>query len=466
MIRRLATALAVLLPALPTLAEDKAASPLMPVGLARVDVTPRTPIRLSGYAGRTGESTGVAQKLHARALAVGEGKDAAVLVTVEVLGVPATVTEEVADRLRTKEGLPRERLAVCATHTHAGPTVRDVAPQILTGAVTPEEKAHIDAYRRELTDHIEQAALRALADRRPARLGWAQGAVGFAVNRRVVESGRWVRIGENPAGPVDRSLPLLRVTDPAGRVRGLVVNYACHCTTLGSDFTRVHGDWAGVAAELLEAKHPGAVAMVAIGCGGDANPSPRGKEEMTRTHGQAVADEVGRLLAGPFRPLAGPPTCKLRRLDLPLAPLPTRPQWEERARGKGRPADYAKVVLDRLDRGEPLPTSVPYVVQGWAFGDDLAVVFLAGEVVADYSLRLKRELDGRRLWVTAYANDVPCYVASKRLLPEGGYEVEGSMIFYDRPGPLAPEAEDRIVAAAKALVPPSFAAGALAPPGK
>ena len=33
---------------------------------------------------------------------------------------------------------------------------------------------------------------------------------------------------------------------------------------------------------------------------------------------------------------------------------------------------------------------------------------LAGEVVGDYSLRLKRELGGDRLWVTAYANDAPC----------------------------------------------------------
>ena len=62
--------------------------------------------------------------------------------------------------------------------------------------------------------------------------------------------------------------------------------------------------------------------------------------------------------------------------------------------------------------------------------------------------------------MTAYANDVPCYIASKRLLPEGGYEVEGSMVYYDRPGPLAPEAEDLIVEAARSVVPKSFAAGA------
>ena len=84
------------------------------------------------------------------------------------------------------------------------------------------------------------------------------------------------------------------------------------------------------------------------------------------------------------------------------------------------------------------------------------MVFLAGEVVVDYALRLKKELDGSRLWVTAYANDVPCYIPSKRVLAEGGYEAGRAMTFYDRPGPLAPEVEELIVAAVHRLVPDGF----------
>ena len=50
------------------------------------------------------------------------------------------------------------------------------------------------------------------------------------------------------------------------------------------------------------------------------------------------------------------------------------------------------------------------------------MVFLPGEVVVDYVLRLKKEFDPGRLWVTAYANDLPCYIPSERILREGGYE--------------------------------------------
>ncbi|PYK58381.1 MAG: hypothetical protein DME21_15780, partial [Verrucomicrobia bacterium] len=66
---------------------------------------------------------------------------------------------------------------------------------------------------------------------------------------------------------------------------------------------------------------------------------------------------------------------------------------------------------------------------------------------------MKREFDPDRLWVTAYANDVPCYIPSRRILQEGGYEAETSLWYYDRPARLAPAVEDIIVAAVHELMP-------------
>lgn len=60
--------------------------------------------------------------------------------------------------------------------------------------------------------------------------------------------------------------------------------------------------------------------------------------------------------------------------------------------------------LLRLDKGESLPRSLPYGITTWSFGESLSMVFLPGEVVVDYSHRLKRELDKSKLWITAYAN--------------------------------------------------------------
>ncbi|MBP8260570.1 MAG: hypothetical protein KA118_13005, partial [Verrucomicrobia bacterium] len=81
------------------------------------------------------------------------------------------------------------------------------------------------------------------------------------------------------------------------------------------------------------------------------------------------------------------------------------------------------------------------------------MVFLAGEVVADYSLRLKHEFGRDRLWVTAYANEVPCYIPSRRVWESRGYEGELSMVYYDQPTRLAENVEEIIMGALHELIP-------------
>jgi hypothetical protein len=146
----------------------------------------------------------------------------------------------------------------------------------------------------------------------------------------------------------------------------------------------------------------------------------------------------------------------MKRFTLPFDTLPTREEFRKRVEAKGANAYHAKKQLERLDRGEKLMTELPYSVQTWSFGNDLAMVFLPGEVVVDYSLRLKRECDGKKLWVNAYSNDVPCYIPSRRVWEEGGYEAAGAMLYYDRPTRLAPQVEELIIGAVREILPAQF----------
>jgi hypothetical protein len=429
----------------------------VPVGLAEVDITPDDSIRLSGYAARTKESIGVESRLKAKALAIGaDDSGPAILVSVDNCGVGRTIVDEVANRLKARVKLPRERFAVSSTHTHCAPWLSQGIPFIFGAPLPADQKKRVDRYTRELTDSIEKVALAALAARRPAKLAWSQGSVGFAVNRRMIKDGKWTGFGMNPGGPVDRSVPILRVADPDGKVRGVLVGYACHCTTLGGDFNKVCAEWAGYACDEVEKANPGSIAMVVIGCGADADPQPRLTVEITSKHGSALAAEVNRLMKAPMTALPGSIVAAYREIELPLAPLPERGHYAEMTKRPGSEGYFARTMLERLDRGESLPKSVRYPVQTWCFGESLAMVFLGGEVVVDYALRLKRECEPARLWVVAYTNDVPCYIASKRVLAEGGYEADSSMIYYGQPTRLAPEAEDRIVEAVHALLPEAF----------
>jgi putative membrane-bound dehydrogenase-like protein len=414
------------------------------VGVAQVDITPTYPVRLSGFGFRRSESEGVTQKIWAKALAIGD-EDPAVLITVDNLGVPARLVDEVAKRLAVK-GVKRDRLAITATHTHTAPMLSNVCPTLFGLPIPKDHQEHIDRYTREFTDALEKVALAALADRRPAKLSWGIGSVGFAVNRRT------------RSGPVDHDLPVMVVRDPKGQVRAVYVSYACHCVTLSNN--KVSGDWAGYAQQAIQDDHPGAVALCSVGCGADSNPSSGvtgDKADIAQRQGAEVAAEVKRLLKGYLAPVTGLLTAKSQTIELPLADLPAKADWEERAKRKDAIGYHAQVQLARLTKGEALRTKIDYPLITWAFGDSLAMVFLPGEVVVDYSLRLKQELDARRLWINAYANDAPCYIPSERVLKEGGYEGGSAMVYYDVPVPFRPGLEKKIIDSVHQQVGKSFA---------
>jgi len=439
---------------------------MVPVGVATVDITPTYPVRLVGYSDRKSESAGVASRLKARSIAIGNdrlpgdsGREAgpSILIAVDNLGIAKNITEQVAERLRIKAGIPRERLVVCATHTHCAPALSGGVSVIFGGPLPPDQQGRIDRYTRELIDSLESVAIQALANRKPAKLSWAHGSVsGVAANRRVLNKGKWVGFGVNPSGPTDTTLPILKITNEAGALHAVLLGYACHCTTLGGSFNQICAEWAGYACDEIEAAHPGATAMVIIGCGADANPEPRRNLDDAKRHGSSIARETERLLAGPATPLPGRIEAHLRQIELPLSDIPKKEQLQERVNSPGAEGYFARILLDQLGRGQALPGSIPYVIQTWSFGDSLAMVFLAGEVVVDYAIRLKWETDATKLWVNAYSNDVPCYIPSRRITSEGGYEVDLSMIYYGRAGRIALEAEDLIVSTVHDLLPLSF----------
>ncbi len=432
----------------------------VPVGAAVVDITPDYPIRMVGYESRKTESEGIVSRLKARALAIGGDDDGeggpAVVVAVDNCAVGSKVVEDVAARLNKQTKLQRDRFAVCSTHTHCAPALSSGLDFIFGDPLPPDQRLRIERYTRELTDAIEKAALMALAARAPASLAWGQGQVGFAANRRVLKDGRWVNFGVNPNGPVDHSVPVLRAIDAAGKVKAVLFGYACHCTTLGGEFNKICGEWAGYACDEIERQSPGAIALAIIGCGADANPEPRRNLDDAKQHGSAAGREVDRLVKSTLTPLSGRIQGRFRRIELPLESLPGRAKLDEQTKQRGAAGFLARTLIARLDRGESLPTTVPYVVQTWCFGDDMAMVFLAGEVVVDYALRLKWEIDSERIWVAAYSNDVPCYIPSQRILSEGGYEADFSMIYYGHPSRLAPATEDLIIQTVHALLPAPF----------
>ncbi len=430
-----------------------AAAPLQ-IGVAKIDITPERPVHLINQL-TAQESEGVHQRLRATALAFkgGASDSASVLVVFDGIGVPPQNTAAVRKKLAS---LARpESVTICATHDHCAPHLTGLLPDIYGDPMPAEHQKRIDEYTLWLAGRLESVARAAIQDCRPRRLERATGKVGFGVNRRKVVNGRWTGWGDDPAGSVDHSLPLLAVRNPDGSLAAALVTYACHNTSIGGrDFdNRISGDWVGHAREAIEEQHPGALAIVTLGCGGDARPNKHGGIETARRFGGMIAAEVARLLGEKMTPVSSPPVCRSRTIQLSLGPTPAQKELERlrdsapkaRSRYAKAQAAIAARTLARIQSRLPPPLSLPYETQTWSFGDELTWCFLAGEVVVDYAHRIRRDF-GPAAWPIAYANDLPCYIPSKRILSEGGYEADQSMAYYGLLQTLLPSTEDRIFA--------------------
>jgi len=410
-------------------------------GVARVDITPTAPIWMSGYGERSHTSTGVSHPLWVKALAIDDNKGGGpvVIVAADVIGLPRSITDQVAARASKEYSVDRSRLTFNASHIHTGPVVMHVLPTMFE--LAPEDLLVAEDYARKLSEDLFTVIGAALSHLSPVEIAYGEGQAHFAVNRRE-QTPRGMRIGINPSGPVDPAVPVLRVRSIDGNLLAVLFGYACHNTTLGGDFYQLNGDYAGYAQIDFERDHPGTTAMFIMLGGGDQNPNPRGSLALAEQHGRTLADEVNRVVATGLITIKPPIRAAFQNIELEFA-LHSREIFEKELKeAKGARRRRARAMLEAYSDRHPV-RQVLYPIQAIRFGTSLTILALGGEAVVDYALRAKREYPGN-LIVAAYSNDVMSYIPSQRMLQEGGYEVVDSMTYYGLPGPYADDVEERV----------------------
>jgi hypothetical protein len=400
--------------------------PRWKVGLARADITPRAPVWMSGYAGRR-ISTGVRHPLWAKALAMEDaGGMRAVLVTSDLIGFSGEAYERIRSAAERRFGLRQEQLLLSFSHTHTGPVLAgsllDYYPLDAAG------EAATARYSTWLESEIVDLIGRALDDRRDAILETTFDSTDFAVNRRENREPEVPAVrsrNEALKGPTDPAVPVMLVRDAdKGTLRALVFGYACHATTMAD--TELSGDYPGYAQQLLEAERPGLQAMFWAGCGADLNPLPRRTVELCREYGHRLAEAVARAISRPADQLKPQLETACATLSLPYENVVSDAQLEKERGAEGLRGRWAARLLQRRAAGDPTARSAdyPYPIVMWRLGGSRLLVALAGEVVVDYALWLKKRF-GDTVWAMAYVNDLVAYIPSRRILHEGGYEANG-----------------------------------------
>jgi hypothetical protein len=122
---------------------------------------------------RVGED--ILDPLHASCLCVASGESFAAIFSLDLLYVSAELTERLRQKALSTHGIPHGNIVVCATHTHAAPSI---VPDLFEPCIADT------AYIAHVSEVCENVLAEALKDARPARIEYGAGPTNIAINRR------------------------------------------------------------------------------------------------------------------------------------------------------------------------------------------------------------------------------------------------------------------------------------------
>ena len=282
-------------------------------GFARVDITPPLGIPMAGYFDPQNRlAKNVKDPLEISALAVSDGERTAILFSVDLLMIYKNIAEPIRRRVAEVTGVPYDALFIACTHTHTG-------PNLVASVFTGEAKEKVERYLELLADRFCDAAVLALADRKPALMGYAVSELkNVAFIRRFRMKNGTVRTNParfdpeiiEPAGKVDEQVNVLRFIREGGK-EIIIGNFGVHACCM-KGIHEFSADFPRFTRQTIEAALP-AHCIFFSGAEGDVNhynpfAEPKNENPFEQAHnlsdaGYNFSDQnnaayIGRAVAG------------------------------------------------------------------------------------------------------------------------------------------------------------------------
>lgn len=421
-------------------------------GSARVNVTPMLGIHVAGYL-RERIAEGILDDLEINALALRTGSDTVLLLCMDVAHVSVSQCAEFRTLIEKKTGVPSGNILIHAVHTHTGPVMEPYGGT---------EDPLFEEYYRFVTKRMIDAAVLALQDLKPSRMGFAAAkAPGIAFVRRYVMKDGTIRtnpgIGNpdvlRPAGEPDERVNVLRF-DQEGGESIILVNYGNHADTVGGSL--ISADWPGFLRRTVERTLDGSRCIFLNGAQGDVNhvnvfPKGGGLNDMILdfddvTRGYGHARHMGNVVAGAvlqvYDKVKWTEVSSVKALsrsfevpsnmpspeELPLA----RRYWDLHNAGKDEEIPYKGMLLTtilaaarRMVQLEHGPKAFPMTISGVRIGP-AAFIGIPGEPFTAIGMGLKRAEGYSMVCPASLVNGADGYYPMKDCYEGGGYETAGS----------------------------------------
>lgn len=257
-------------------------------GIARCDITPPVGIYHRMWGAATHDrATGVHRPLTATAMVFepcsSQPAGRQVWLALDHCLFWPSEMQAVDQAIRQPNGLSREELVITFSHTHAAGLMGTERVALPGGDLIP-------GYLEELGRRCAALIGEARGVMQEATIVYGKGRCTLAANRDYWDAERDGFVcGFNPQGFADDTLLVARVHGEQGNPLAMVVNYACHPTTLAWENTLISPDFPGAMREVVEGSS-GVPCVFLQGASGDLGPREGFVGDV------AVADRNGREL--------------------------------------------------------------------------------------------------------------------------------------------------------------------------
>lgn len=374
------------------------------VGASRVNITPPSDaeFQMSGYGGRTDGFTGILDSLYYRTIVIDDGQNQGAIVVGDLLFTTNRMWDRISEKIENETNIPSENLLLAATHTHAAPTfMRD--EQEIDGKL----KDYIDDVIEEITQSVKSAQ----ESRVPARMGIGEGYANININRIARTASGGYFLGQNPEGPSDKTVHVVRFEDLNGSPIAIFVNYAVHGVVGGPGNLLLSGDLPGATSRVVENYYGSEVVVPwTSGAAGDQNPiyavldNPNGGGiDPLNSMGQILGEEVIRVSENIKRKTTGATIRGAQKVV--NVPGKERNEFDYSSNYKFKDADPLDIRLSTLEVG--------HIVFGC----------VSGEVLTQIGKRFKSESPFSNSIMVTHCNGSSGYLPDDEAYERPGYEI-------------------------------------------
>lgn len=394
-----------------------------------------------------------------RAAVFDDGRASVALVSLDALMVPRDLVLRARAGIVRATGLPADAVLIAATHSHSSGPVGLVQPGQFDGApaeirrLAYEESSIADpAYLARVEREIVECVRLAHGQLAPASLGYGFGEereVAFNRRQRMKNGKTWSHAGAmNPdilgyAGPVDPQVGVVGAWDAAGKLLGVIVNFACHATTNPGG---VSANWPGAMERTIQGALRTTVPVLFFaGPSGDVTQAdnlspyvrPTQAEWMEQVGGRVGAEAVKVLLT---LPRSAEASVAFAQRTWRIARRVPAPERVARARGlvsAGKPVGAGAALTEwtfaretlLLDHWVSVEPAAEVEVQAIQIGPAVFVSSPA-EYFVEHGLELKRRSAFPFTFPVSLANGCVGYVPTEEAFGPGGGGYETRLTFY------------------------------------